>query len=82
MFCVQVSGGGVLAVLDPQPADVSACTAVVLSGAEVQLIGASPFALSVEEGAQIGVAILVLWASAFLFRQIGEFFSVRSSDDA
>ena len=52
---------------NPQPTDFSTCSFVIQSGAEVTL---SPFALTTEQGAQIGAAILGLWAVAWVLRQV------------
>lgn len=65
MFCVQVDGSGYLVAVDPQPTEVSACTLVVTSGADALN---SPFALSPEQGSQVGGAILGVWAVAYVFR--------------
>lgn len=67
MLCVQVVGGAVVPV-DPQPADLTTCTLVIPGPLEV---ASSPFVMSLEDGAAIGVAIFVVWAIAYGFRIIG-----------
>lgn len=66
MLCVQFTAGQLIPV-DPQPADFSACTLVLQSGAEV---GTSPFSLSVEDAALIGSAIVLVWGFAWGFKAL------------
>lgn len=67
MQCVVVDTNGALVLQDPQPADISSCAMVVLSGSEA--VG-NPFALSAEDGAAVGVAIIGVWAVAFAIRAV------------
>ncbi|MCQ9378317.1 hypothetical protein [Methyloversatilis sp. XJ19-49] len=62
MLCVTTGEGGALVVQNPQPANLSECGMVVLSGSEAM---GNPFALSSEAGAAIAVAIITVWAVAF-----------------
>lgn len=73
---IYISG---FSVSDPQPDDKTTCSLVVVDGLEYRLISASPFALTAEQGAQVGVAILTLWAVAWGFRQLGQFLKQTSS---
>lgn len=71
--CVQADGSGVLSVMAPQPADFSTCTLVVVAGTEV---AASPFAMTIEQGQQIGMAIMLACAVAWGFRLLARAINV------
>lgn len=49
------------------------CGMVALSGAEYESIVSGPFALTAEQGAQVGGAILLVWAIAWTIRVIARF---------
>jgi hypothetical protein len=74
--CIVADVSGVLSVVTPQPADVSACTYVVVSGAEVSQ---SPWLLTIEQAHQIGLCILLACAIAWGFRLIAE--AIRTTDE-
>lgn len=65
MICVEALPDGSLSVVDPQPADTSGCGMVLVSGLEA---ASSPWALTPEQGSDIGGAILAVWGLAFVFR--------------
>lgn len=71
MLCVAQGDDGFIYVVDPQPVTVAECGLVLVSGQEAV---SSPFSLTNEQGAQIGGAILLVWAAAWgcrtLYRQI------------
>lgn len=67
MLCVTTGEGGALVIQNPQPANLSECGMVVLSGSEAM---GNPFALSTEEGAVIGTAIVAVWAVGFGIRAV------------
>jgi len=67
MLCAVVAPDGAVYVVDPQPADTSACGLVLVSGLEAH---SSPWALTLEQGSQVGGAILAVWALAFVFRVV------------
>lgn len=67
MRCVAIDVDGFVVDVVPQPADLTTCTLVLASPAEVT---ASPFLLSLEDGGLIGLAILSLWAVAFGMRSL------------
>lgn len=75
MICVQISGSD-LVIQDPQPATISdsTCSYVLQKPSELSV---SPFAISVEQGQQIGIAILLLCALAWGFRMVRE--TIQSS---
>lgn len=77
--CLVVGSGGELYVLTPTPADVSACTLVAPSGAEV--IG-NPLALSAEDGGAIAGAIVLVWGAGFVGRALIRSLSIGDSSDA
>lgn len=68
MLCVQTDANGFFYVVSPQPADVSACTAVVISGVESSQLGSIFQPMTAQEGATIGTAIWGAWAVAWGFR--------------
>ena len=78
MLCVEQDINGVILALDPQPADVSLCPLVLVSGPEAAL---SPWALTPEQGAEIGGAILLVWAIAFGFRAVARTLSTAQSKE-
>lgn len=77
MQCLTIGEGGALVVQNPQPADLSACEMVVLSGSEAM---GNPFALSTEAGAAIAVAIIGVWAIAFGIRAAIQTLFVKGSN--
>jgi hypothetical protein len=62
MCCVQINESGAVVDVVPQPADTSTCTLVLAAAAEV---GASPFALSLDDAALISSSIALVWAVAW-----------------
>lgn len=79
MLCVAVDVSGSVYVVDPQPADTSACGLVIGSGLEAH---SSPWALTLEQGSQIGGAILAVWALAFVFRMVIRALNVDENGDS
>jgi len=79
MLCVAVDGSGSVFVVDPQPVDTAACGLVIVSGLEAH---SSPWALTLEQGSQIGGAILAVWALAFVFRVIIRALNVDEKGDS
>lgn len=72
-FCVQVGLDGAIYAVDPQPVVTDSCALVLVSG---QNAGNHLLGLTAEQGAQIGSAILLVWAIAFSFRMIIRVFNV------
>lgn len=79
MLCVAVDVSGSVYVVDPQPADTSACGLVIVSGLEAH---SSPWALTLEQGSQVGGAILAVWALAFVFRMVIRALNVDQNGDS
>ena len=79
MLCVAVDVSGSVYVVDPQPVDTSACGLVIVSGLEAH---SSPWALTLEQGSQIGGAILAVWALAFVFRMVIRALNVDENGDS
>lgn len=77
MICVQADSSGVVSVIVPQPADVSACTMVLASPPE---IGFSPWAMPIEDAVAIGTAIWLAWAIAFGVRAVARAISDDSNE--
>jgi len=69
-ICIEADVNGVLSLVDPQPGDTSTCPYVVTSGAEV---GSVPWALTIEQAHEIGLAILLICAVAWSLRYIADF---------
>lgn len=65
MRCIEIEDGYLIDI-DPQPSDVSTCELVVAAPGEI----ASPWVLTESQGAEVGVAILTLWAGAFVVRML------------
>jgi hypothetical protein len=63
--CVTVDGSGNVVDIVPQPADVTMCTLVLASPAEV---GSSPFALTGDDATTLAWLIAPLWITAWVFR--------------
>lgn len=66
MICVEVLDDGSLVYQSPQPVDVAGCSFVVLSAGDA----ASPFHLTTEQGAQISLAVVAVWAVAMVVRML------------
>lgn len=68
--CVEIGKGGALIDVSPQPSDVTTCALVVASGYEHGQFSSSPWVLTEAQGAQIGGAILFVWAIAWGIRAL------------
>lgn len=77
MLCAEITPDGYVHIPAAQPVDVSACSVVVASASE---LGSSPFAMTPEQGSQVGAAIFGLWAVAFCFRAIARAIYQSSGD--
>lgn len=64
MICVEVLEDGSIVYQTPQPVEVSGCSFVLLSSGDA----VSPLHLTTEQGAQISVAIIGVWAVAMVVR--------------
>lgn len=62
------SGRTYVVVQNPQPATTESCTAVLTTPQELQNGTADIWMLSADEGAQIAVAIMAVWAIAWTGR--------------
>lgn len=78
MICVEIGVDGAVYAVTPQPADVSACGMVIVSADSVMN---TPWALTPEQGSQIGASILLVWAVAFSFRMIVRALSTVDSEE-
>lgn len=78
-LCVAVDPNGAVYVVDPQPADTSACGLVLVSGLEA---ASSPWALTPEQGSEIGGAVLLVWALAYVFRVLIRVLNVDENGDS
>lgn len=79
MLCVAIGGNGAVFVVDPQPVDTAACGLVLVSGVEAS---SSPWSLTVEQGSQVGGAILLAWGLAFVFRVVIRALNVDQNGDS
>lgn len=66
MICVQVLEDGSIVYQSPQPVDVSGCSFVLLSSSDA----VSPFHLTTDQGAQISLAVVGVWAVAMVVRML------------
>lgn len=75
--------GTLIAIQDPQPSDISTCNMLLISAGEYQnSFGAvNPFALTVQEGAQLGGSILLVMAVAWVIRQFADVIKSSSKDE-
>jgi len=67
MRCVQIDTGGNVVDVSPQPADVSACTLVLVSPAEIP---STIFAMSVDDALFVSWGIAAMWIAAFVIRSL------------
>ena len=65
MHCVTIDAAGYVVAVNPQPAEVSGCAMVIAPGSAIVN---NPFALTEEQGAEIGAAIAGLWVIAGVAR--------------
>ena len=79
MLCVGVSPDGSVYVVDPQPVDTSACGSVLVSGLEA---ASSPWSMTPEQGSEIGGAVLLVWALAYVFRAVARALNVDENGDS
>lgn len=73
MLCVEQDISGAIVATSPQPADVTLCPLVLVSGPES---ASSPWALTPEQGSEIGGAILAVWGLAYVFRVVARALSI------
>lgn len=79
MLCAAVDSNGSLYLVDPQPVDTSACGLVLVSGLEA---ASSPWSMTPEQGSEIGGAILLVWALAYVFRLLVRALNVDENGDS
>ena len=79
MLCAVVAPDGAVYLVDPQPADTSACGLVLVSGLEA---ASSPWSMTPEQGAEIGGAVLLVWAVAYVFRVVARSLNVDENGDS
>jgi len=65
MYCLTDNGNGSYSVANPQPTNINSCVYVIAQPVEVQ---PAIWALTAEQGTQLSVAILTLWAVAWVWR--------------
>lgn len=83
MICLEIQtdsngGGAFFTPINPQPTDYTTCTYVLQSGNEVGVM--SP--LTPSQGAEIALAIGLLWAIAAVFRVLINLFRPSATDNA
>lgn len=78
-LCAVVDANGAVFVVDPQPADTSACGLVLVSGLEA---ASSPWSMTPEQGSEIGGAVLLVWALAYVFRVVARSLNVDENGDS
>lgn len=81
--CIELTQDGQLVVANPQPVDLSSCSAVLLSGPEaVSAVNPVFQPLSMQQGGEIAAAISLVWAVAFLLRSYGRGLLVPKSEES
>jgi hypothetical protein len=68
MICLTNTGSGFV-LMEPQPTDYTTCTYILQSGNEIS----AWHPLSINDGAQIAVAIGACWAAGYAFRVLGQY---------
>lgn len=76
MRCLTLQPSGALQV-DPEGSTCAPEALVLLTQAEADQAFTSPFALTVEQGFELGGSILLLWATAWAFRAISSMLKER-----
>lgn len=66
-ICVAVNSDNTLAAVSPQPSDMSTCAYVMQTSADYLN---NPLAVTAQDGAAIGTAILLVWAVAYAVRTV------------
>jgi len=78
MLCLTDNGNGFYTVADPQPTNINSCVYLIAQPTEVQSL---PWALTVEQGTQLSIAILGLWAVAWCWRAASSTLDSWSGDN-
>lgn len=78
MLCLTDNGNGSYSVSDPQPTDINSCVYVIAQPIEVQ---PAIWALTVEQGTQLAIAILSLWAVAWIWHAASQALDTWSSNN-
>lgn len=61
------SGQTYLVVLNPQPTDITTCTMVLQSGAEIRN---NPFLMTQTEATELGAAIALIWVTVGVLKMV------------
>lgn len=69
MLCVEVAGDGAIVAVEPQPQLVGECLLVVASPTEISSPLNQLFSLTAAEGAQISVAVALVWVVGWAVRE-------------
>jgi hypothetical protein len=77
VLCVETNSSGALALVNPQPADVSSCVAVVVSPGELSV----PWAISREDGGGLSAAIIAVWVVGWSIRMLVRTLNVDSESE-
>jgi len=80
MRCLVNSAGSLS--LAPEGSACGPADFVVITLADYETLGDSPFRLTVDEGFQLGAAILLVWAAAFGIRVLARLLLSRGEDVA
>lgn len=80
-LCIAIDGQGKLEAVIPSPPDYTLCSFVAITPQEfVSLTTEGPFNLTPEQGSQIGGAILLIWAAAWVVRALSRTINASSSE--
>jgi hypothetical protein len=72
---------GALQVIDPQPSDITSCTLVVGNYSESGAGVSELFQLSPAQGAEIGGAIMLVWALVWGIRMVVRSLNVSEGNE-
>jgi hypothetical protein len=78
-LCAALNADGAL-VVQGSVTDTTTCSYVVFTGAEASVLQASPFNLSLSQGAVIGGSILTLWGMAYAFKSLARLLNHSSEE--
>jgi len=77
MQCLTEVTTGSFIITNPQPAEYTTCTYLIVQPPELAI---NAYALTAAQGLEIALAIGILWATAFTFRVVGQFLVSQSQN--
>lgn len=77
MQCITDIGGGNFALIVPQPTEYTTCVYLL---AQPQDVTINAYALTVQQGTEIAIAIVTLWAIGYVFRVLSNFLKSKDGE--